>query len=322
MARLDVNQNLRIHMLELADIVRLAFEETTAVYSTKRQIDMTYDGGSVSLYGVFTFDANGDLVSGSLGAIELYPNNNAWVTMSRLGLDVATVIAAVEADAASGGSGTAVEDLIYNLDWTLIGGDNQDFIYDTSPVSFNGNDLAKLGADDDNFFGGSGNDTLQGESGNDELYGGTGHDELLSGNGRDTVEGNHGHDLIDGGRGRDRLSGGVGDDTIKGGSGHDNIMGGRGNDLIEGGQGNDKLSGGTDADTFAFVEADSPSDNDRIVDFELGVDVVQIDMIGAGAVNVTGDAFQTVITYGGSTITLQGTDHTAFIADDDHLVII
>ncbi len=322
MARLDVYQNLRIHMLELADIVRLAFDEATAVYSTKRQIDLTYDGGSVSLYGVFNYDGNGDLVGGSLGSIELYPNSGSWVTMSKLSLDVADVLAAVAADAASGGSGTAVEDLIYGLDWTLIGGETQDFIYDTAPVSFHGNDLAKLGGDNDNFFGGTGNDTLLGEAGNDELYGGTGDDSLVGGNGRDTIDGNHGHDLIDSGKGKDRASGGVGNDTIMGGSGHDNLMGGRGSDWIEGGQGRDKLSGGADADTFAFSEAESPSDTDRIVDFELGLDVVRIDMIASGPVNVTGNASQTVITYGGSTITLEGTDYNAFIADSDHLVIV
>ena len=61
-------------------------------------------------------------------------------------------------------------------------------------------------AENDNFYGDSGNDILTGFSGSDVLYGQSGDDTIRAGNGRD---------LISGGRGSDTMYGGFGRNTFK-----------------------------------------------------------------------------------------------------------
>ena len=61
-------------------------------------------------------------------------------------------------------------------------------------------------AENDNFYGDSGNDILTGFRGSDVLYGQSGDDTIRAGNGRD---------LISGGRGADTMFGGFGRNTFK-----------------------------------------------------------------------------------------------------------
>lgn len=97
---------------------------------------------------------------------------------------------------------------------------------------------------------------MAGGSGNDVIYGGTGDDRL---------KGNGGHD---------RLYGGNGDDRLLGGGGRDQLFGGDGNDHLDGGPGRDKLTGGAGADVFIFR---ANSNLDRVLDFEIGTDLVDVD---------------------------------------------
>ena len=60
---------------------------------------------------------------------------------------------------------------------------------------------------------------------------------------------------------------------MDGGGGNDTLNGGAGDDVIHAGTGADRLTGGTGADTFVFV-ADEGAD--RITDFELGVDRIDL----------------------------------------------
>ena len=59
-----------------------------------------------------------------------------------------------------------------------------------------------------------------------------------------------------------------------GGGGRDRLFGGDGDDHLDGGPGRDKLIGGAGADTFIFR---SNSNLDRVLDFEIGTDVVDVD---------------------------------------------
>ncbi len=73
---------------------------------------------------------------------------------------------------------------------------------------------------------------------------------------------------------RDLLFGTTGDDTIRAGDGSDKIDGGAGDDLIEAGAGKDwSVRGGQGADIFEFGSGD---DRVRILDFEDGIDMLQI----------------------------------------------
>jgi len=71
----------------------------------------------------------------------------------------------------------------------------------------------------------------------------------------------------------DTLNGTAGDDLIFGGDGADALLGGAGDDILYGAAGADTLTGGAGADVFVF---DSDLAEDRVLDFELGID--QLDL--------------------------------------------
>jgi len=322
MARLDVKQNPRIHMLELADIFYETFEQFEAVYSTKRYIDLVNDGGdSIAMSGVFTFDGSGELEGGTISRLEFYPTSGAWVEMTKLSVDVADVLAAIESDGGAS-AGPALIELVYGLDWIILGQDNQDFIYESAPVSFEGNDTVKLGDDQDDFYSAGGDDFVYGEGGDDRVIAGEGHDYVSGGKGRDTIEGDNGNDLLEGDNGRDRISGLNGKDTIDGGAGHDNLKGGRGDDVVIGGTGNDKLSGGGNADTFIFNQTGNEG-TDVITDFDTNEDILQFFGGGPVSTQVNG-AGDVVVTHGGGTVELTGVDSfddvtVVFVPDPDQV---
>jgi Ca2+-binding RTX toxin-like protein len=81
-----------------------------------------------------------------------------------------------------------------------------------------------------------------------------------------------------------------------GGAGIDTLIGGGGADLIYGGGGGDSLTGGAGADTFQYRStSDSTSAApDRILDFEAGMDKIDLHFIDAD-INTPGDQAFTLI---------------------------
>ncbi len=130
------------------------------------------------------------------------------------------------------------------------------------------------GAGDDFFIGRIGDDVIEGGSGNDLLRGGKGDDILL------------------GGTGVDRLKGNIGNDILHGNDGSDFLKGQNGDDILLGGQGMDALRGGAGADTFVFtrVSDSTLTMNDRIMDFEVGIDKIDLSAVISGSFNFIGDA--------------------------------
>jgi Ca2+-binding RTX toxin-like protein len=181
----------------------------------------------------------------------------------------------------------------------LFGGDGSDELHGGSGNDgLNGkagNDTLRGGNGDDSLNGNIGNDKLYGEAGEDRLYGhdgndrlngGAANDVLFGGDGADILTGGTGWDFVDGGNGTDTLLGGAGNDTVKGRDGDDTLFGGSGNDTVNGGDdadilvgglGNDKLIGGRGADTFVL---NALGGADRIEDFAVGVDVVDLTQLG------------------------------------------
>ena len=74
--------------------------------------------------------------------------------------------------------------------------------------------------------------------------------------------------------GNDILLGTDGTNLFRGYGGDDWIDGRGGDDRIIGGTGNDTLTGGAGADHFVFKAGDG---NDRVLDFDLGLDTLQLD---------------------------------------------
>jgi Ca2+-binding RTX toxin-like protein len=83
-----------------------------------------------------------------------------------------------------------------------------------------------------------------------------------------TIAGTNKNDILDADDGVTDLS-----DLLFGKQGKDQLFGLDGDDFLNGGQGKDQLSGGEGADTFVFNKG---SGKDTIMDFEVGVDVIQI----------------------------------------------
>ena len=107
-----------------------------------------------------------------------------------------------------------------------------------------------------------------------------------------SITGNGVANTLDGGAGNDFLFGLAGDDTLIGGAGNDTLDGGSNDDLLFGGSGGDSLTGGSGADTFLFTNISDMSlgdgPGDHIVDFERGIDRIDLSGIDAN-VNAAGN---------------------------------
>ena len=129
----------------------------------------------------------------------------------------------------------------------------------------------------ENLIGSIKNDYLQGNAGMNVLSGGEGADVLMGLNGKDT------------------LIGGDGNDSLFGGNAADTLAGGEGDDLIVGGEGRDEMSGNAGIDTFDFNSiADSGATfatRDVILDYEHGVDIIDLVGIDADFVTMGNQAF-------------------------------
>lgn len=224
-----------------------------------------------------------DTLIGGLGNDTLYGDSSIDWLEGGDGND--SLVGGTGADTLLGGNG---DDTIYsNTGVDLVyGGAGNDFISPGNGVDIvygeDGNDTILGRTGWDTIYGGAGNDELYGSEGEDEIHGGPDDDWISGGTGFDVIYGDSGNDSLYGNLGNDFLSGGSGDDYLFGATGNDVLIGGAGNDqlyanqgvdTLEGGEGSDILQGGSLADTFVFSQG---HDKDKITDFEVGVDVLQL----------------------------------------------
>jgi len=112
----------------------------------------------------------------------------------------------------------------------------------------------------------------------DPIIGSPRNDTLAGSPGNDTLEGRRGDDWLGGGAGEDSIDGGNGDDMLFGVDGADVLQGGVGADTLSGGRGADTLEGGQGGDLFRF--AGPRSGMDRILDFDVAADLIQVAAAG------------------------------------------
>jgi VCBS repeat-containing protein len=124
-------------------------------------------------------------------------------------------------------------------------------------------------------------------------------DEVLVFNGSAETDGSF---FMRGGAGDDILVGGEQKDDIFGGAGADQLYGRGGNDYIVGGLGADSLRGGAGADVFHYdnVTESTSASMDHIVDFQRGLDHIDLSSIDANTNTGQNDAF-TFIGFGAFT---------------------
>lgn len=105
-------------------------------------------------------------------------------------------------------------------------------------------------------------------------------------------------DTLVGGASDDAVLGSDGDDILLGGAGHDTLQGGSGSDVLNGGKGADVLTGGAGDDFFVFAKkADlgTGKQRDVIVDFEAGIDIIDLGQLDANTATRKNDAFKVLL---------------------------
>lgn len=88
--------------------------------------------------------------------------------------------------------------------------------------------------------------------------------------------------IVNGGRQSERIRGDAGDDILRGRQGNDILVGGDGDDVLIGGRGRDKHRGGAGNDTFRFKRSDLNDKPDIILDFEVGMDLIDVSRVFKG----------------------------------------
>lgn len=265
-----------------------------------------------------------DMVKGRLGSDRIDGGHgNDWI-MGGLGRD-----------AIRGGAGfdtASYADLdhamVVGLDRGFSDGPNGDRLVSIEAIQGTGHNDVIVGDTGRNFlYGEAGDDTLMGGAGPDRLFGGPGADRLDGGANFDWAQYNLSRSAVTvdlalgtGHRGDAEgdtlvsIEGIVGsrfDDILVGGAGNDRLHGYHGDDTLDGGAGDDLLCGSLGADVFVF----SPG-HDRVLDFETGVD--RIDLRGAAFVDLSIDSVegQTLLTLGVHTMLLVGVPPTGLSQED------
>lgn len=150
-------------------------------------------------------------------------------------------------------------------------------------------EVAIAGSGDDGLVGNLVANRLAGRAGADTISGKGGDDMIRGQAGNDVLYGNAGNDRLIGGSQHDHLRGGNGNDRLDGRNGADILLGGNGDDILIGGRGFDRLTGGEGADVFIFRSiGDAPLGRriDTIMDFETGVDRIDLSALGAEGAEV------------------------------------
>jgi Ca2+-binding RTX toxin-like protein len=223
------------------------------------------------------------------------------------------VVLSYGGDPFSGAAGDEVTLLNVSLDeWingpateTILGTEannviNQSYIDENGVGVSDSGQLILAGGGRDNIYDGAGNDTVDGGDGRDRFYAGDGADNYIGGADRDEIfyststtglvidminsANSTGIAAGDTYSGVEYLHGSNFDDTIVATT--DLVFGRAGNDVIQDADGQQRMFGGAGSDTFRFVDGDN--DRDRISDFELGVDMIDLSLWGVTSLNDAG----------------------------------
>ena len=159
-------------------------------------------------------------------------------------------------------------------------------------ITLDGND------DINNYVGSSFADTINGLGSADQIFGGGGADFLIGGGGKDFLSGDDGDDRLKGASGDDLLKGGLGNDVLDGQTGADRMLGAAGNDFYYVDNIGDQVveKAGEGIDTVRTT----------LAALTLAANVENLEFIGTGSFNGTGNALANRITGGSSGDVLRG----------------
>jgi Ca2+-binding RTX toxin-like protein len=135
-------------------------------------------------------------------------------------------------------------------------------------------------------FAGNAAQAIIGTANRDDLFGAGGNDTMNAGGGADRLFGEAGNDALAGGFGGDTLIGGLGADLLNGGLGADSMSGGVGNDVYHVDNAGDRVIEGAFAGIDTIVST---------VSLALGANVERLTLIGASAINGSGNALNNTL---------------------------
>ena len=276
------------------------------------------DGVNRAVYtGAFTYDASGS-VFGQLSSYSKYLYGSIEYTVSGMTVNAFDAFILIQS-----GNAVAVANLVFAGNDSLSGSGFNDvlrsFSGNDTVSGNNGNDSLFGESGNDFVYGGAGNDWLYGDAGNDSLFGGIGNDVLNGGAASDQMTGGTGNDTYV----VDNLSdiiveatgGGTADRVISVGSfalaADDNIellqtsnatgitalnlrgnwvaqtlIGNAGANRLDGLGGSDTIVGGAGGDVFVFSAALGLANIDRLTDYSVAADRIEIDNVAfIGLVN-------------------------------------
>lgn len=319
---IEVTEALAIYGGEGADSISGGYTEGTldggdgddtlmARFNGERSMASVVDGGG----GVdaFTIDISG---ATTLDLRQLTFNGSAYAG-SVLGGAISGIESLGFRFAAS--SGTKI---------TLLGADFADAIAaaggDDTLSGFGGADVLRGMVGQDTVYGGVGADRLMGDAGNDALYGEEDNDSINGGDGNDVLHGGVGNDTIVGGAGVNEASylgasavtvslllqgavqnTGQGLDRLSqiqnlaGGDGADALIGDANANRLNGNGGADTMTGAAGNDTYVINHiGDRATENanagvdtvETTISLILGENIENLTLLGAGAINGTGNA--------------------------------
>jgi Ca2+-binding RTX toxin-like protein len=169
---------------------------------------------------------------------------------------------------------TDIDIINASINWTLQANQEKLALLGSNAINATGSSLANV------LIGNSANNVLDGREANDTLNGGFGDDLLNGGADNDILNGGFGTDTLDGGYGNDTLKGGEGVDVSTGGDGDDTYFTNDVNDVV-----NENSTTGSGIDTV-----------NALVSWTLGENLENLTLIGAKAVNGTGNGLANIIT--------------------------
>ncbi len=252
-------------------------------------------GGNDSLFGGkgndVLFGGKGkDLLDGGQGS------DAVSYVGSKLGVQVSL-------ESGKGFTGDAKGDTLVSIE-KVFGSNHDDFLVGSSGSNRifgnNGDDTIDGGNGGDFLNGGKGSDTLQYSASRASVVvnlstgdtrGGDAEGDQISG--FENITGSRHDDKLTGDNGQNTLTGKGGNDVLRGKGGVDTLIGGTGRDTLTGGSGADILKGGADSDIFVFLKSDGPK-TDTIVDFQIGLDWIDLKDFGFAGFDAIKDAITDV----------------------------
>jgi Ca2+-binding RTX toxin-like protein len=274
---------------------------------------------------------NANNIVGSVGDDTIYGEDGADLIQGGAGDD--GIKGGEGADQLDGNSG---DDRIFGDagDDSIVGGSGSDIL-----LGGDGNDVLSGGTGQDRLFGGTGDDVMISGSGEDRFDGGDGMDtadysassagvtvnlgiEGFNGIGGDAEDDRWFNvERVIGSAFADSLTGDGLANVLEGGGGSDMLAGGGGDDVLDGGTGADNMSGGSGNDTYVVDQvgdtvSDTGGGTDTVrsyISYTAGANIENVKLLGAAAINATGNAGINVLTGNNAANVLSGLGNNDFL---------